>query len=132
MLAPTLLHPLLLARIHPVAAGPLVAGYTGLVLLAAACVAAGLFCSALTDSQIVAGAAAYGLLLFFWILTWNEAAFGEGTLRLLVPFSLFDRFQTFARGGIDTRDVSFLVLFTVAFLAGTFLALDARRWRGVR
>ena len=32
------------------------------------------------------------------------------------PLSLFDRFQTFAQGGIDTRDVSFLVLFTATFL----------------
>jgi ABC-2 type transport system permease protein len=132
ILVATLAYPLVLARLHPVDAGPLVAGYTGLLLLAAACVAAGLFCSALTDSQLVAGAAAYGVLLFFWILTWNQAALGEGALRVLVPFSLFDRFQTFARGAIDTRDVSFLVLFTVAFLGGTVLALDARRWRGLR
>ena len=30
-------------------------------------------------------------------LTWNEAAVNEVTLRLLVPFSLFDRFYAFAR-----------------------------------
>jgi hypothetical protein len=45
---------------------------------------------------------------------------------------LFDRFQTFAQGGIDTKDVSFLVLFAATFLACTFFVLDARRWRGVR
>ena len=36
------------------------------------------------------------------------------------------------RGGIDTRDVSYLVLFAAAFLAFTLLALDSRRWRGLR
>ncbi len=55
----------------------------------------------------------------------------EGTLRILQPFSLFDRFQVFARGAVDTRDVSYLVLFTVAFLSFTFFALDSRRWRGL-
>jgi hypothetical protein len=49
---------------------------------------------------------------------------------VLKPLSLFDRFEIFAQGGIDTRDVSYLVLFTATFLGFTFFALDARRWRG--
>lgn len=132
MLAGTAAYPIWLSYLYPVTAGPVVAGYLGLCLLAAAFVACGLFLSALTDSQIVAGASAYGLLLFFWIITWNEAAVSEGGLKLLVPLSLFDRFQTFARGGVDTRDVTFFVLFVTAFLGFTWLALDARRWRGFR
>ncbi len=132
MLGATVVYPVLLSRLQPVDPGPLVAGYLGLWLLAAAFVACGLFLSALTDSQLIAGAATYGVLLFFWMLTWNEAAVGGGMLAVLKPFSLFDRFATFAQGGIDTRDVSFLVLFAVTFLALTFFALDARRWRGVR
>jgi len=132
MIAATILHPLMIARFYPVAAGPLVAGYLGLVLLAAAFVACGIALSALTDSQLVAGAATYGVLLFFWILTWNEAAVGDVALRLLAPLSLFDRFYDFARGAIDTKNVVYLVLFTTAFLCFTWLALDTRRWRGVR
>jgi ABC-2 type transport system permease protein len=132
MLLPTLAYPILLTRFYPVDAGPLVAGYLGLWLLCAAFVACGLFLSALTDSQLVAGASTYGVLLFFWVMTWNEAALSEGALSLLVPFSLFDRFEVFSQGGIDTQDVAYLVLFTVVFLGFTFLALDARRWRGLR
>ena len=56
----------------------------------------------------------------------------EGALSILRPLSLFDRFQVFMRGGIDTRDVGYLVLFATAFLAFTLLALDSRRWRGLR
>jgi ABC-2 type transport system permease protein len=132
LLAATATYPLTLACFHPVAAGPLLAGYLGLWLLAAAFVACGLCVSALTDSQLVASAATYGLLLFFWIVTWNEAAVNEVTRQVLVPFSLFDRFYAFALGGIDTRNVVYLLLFTVAFLGFTFFALDARRWRGLR
>ncbi len=132
LIAATAVHPVIVSRFYPVSFGPLAAGYLGLWLLAAAFVAGGLSISALTESQLVAAAATYGLLLFFWIVTWNEAAVNEVTLRLLVPFSLFDRFYAFARGAIDTRNVSYLVFFTVAFLFFTFLALDARRWRGVR
>jgi len=132
MMVATMIYPVVLAAFHPVAAGPVVAGYLGLWLLAAAFIACGLFLSALTDSQLVAAAATYGVLFFFWMLTWNEAAVSAGALGILKPLSLFDRFEVFAQGGIDTRDVSYLVLFTATFLAFTFFALDARRWRGVR
>src|SRR5262249_34684701 len=81
MLAATALHPILLSFYTSVAPGPLVAGYLGLWLLAAGFVACGVFLSALTDSQLVAAAATYGLLLFFWVITWNEAAVNEVTLR---------------------------------------------------
>jgi ABC-2 type transport system permease protein len=128
----TATYPFMLAPLYEVAPGPLVAGYLGLFLLAAGFVACGIFMSALTDSQLVAAAATYGLLFFFWIVTWNEAAISEGALRVLLPFSLFDRFYLFARGAIDTKDAAYLVLFTVAFLAFTFLALETRRWRGMR
>jgi len=132
MIGATAVYPALLARLYPVAPGPLLAGYLGLWLLAGAFVACGLFLSALTDSQLVAGASTYGLLLFFWIITWNEAAVSEGALRLLLPFSLFDRFQSFAVGAVDTKNVTYLMLFTATFLGFTFFALDSRRWRGLR
>jgi ABC-2 type transport system permease protein len=132
MLAATVVYPAILSRIHPVEPVPLVAGYVGLWLLAVAFVACGLFLSALTDSQLIAGAATYGVLFFFWMLNWNEAALGAGTLGVFRAVSLFERFEVFAQGGIDTRDVGYLVLFATAFLAFTFFALDSRRWRGVR
>jgi ABC-2 type transport system permease protein len=132
MLAATGTYPAIVSLFHPVDAGPLVAGYVGLWLLAAAFVACGLAVSSLTESQLVAGAATYGLLLFFWALTWNEAAVGEVTRGVLLPLSLFDRFYAFARGAIDTQDVVYLVLFTAGFLVLTGMALDTRRWRGVR
>src|SRR5262249_9346915 len=132
LVVPTLTSPLLLDRLQPVSWGPLFAGYLGLALLAAAFAACGLFLSALTDSQLVAGASAYGVLLFFWIITWNEAAVSEGRLPVLRALSLFDRFQVFMRGGIDTRDVAYLVLFAAGCVAFPRPALDTRRWRGLQ
>ena len=132
MLGLTLVSPLLLARIYPLDPGPIVAGYLGLGLLAAACVACGLLVSALTESQLVAAASTYGLLLFFWVLTWNEAAVSEGWLGWLGPLSLFDRTTVFRGWNRDTRDVTYFALFTTTALVLTLLALESRRWRGVR
>ncbi len=133
MLVPTLAFPALLMQTHaPVAIGALLAGYLGLFLLGAAFLACGILVSALTDSQVLAAAVTFSLLLLFWVMTWNEAAVGAPALSVLSKFSLFDRFYVFSRGGIDSRDVTFLVLFCGVFLAWTVLALGARRWRGVK
>lgn len=133
MLVPTLAFPALLMQTHaPVALGALLAGYLGLFLLGAAFLACGILISALTDSQVLAAAVTFSLLLLFWVMTWNEAAVGAPALSILSKFSLFDRFYVFSRGGIDSRDVTFLVLFSGVFLAWTVLALGSRRWRGVK
>ena len=132
LLGLTLLYPLAIMRLHPVAVGPLVAGYLGIFLLAAAFAAVGLWASSLTDSQVIAGILSFGVLLLFWVLTWNQAAASDWVIALLMPISLFDRFYTFARGAIDVRDVVFLLGFAVFFLGLTLFSLESRRWRGLR
>lgn len=130
MLLLTTTYPLALSRIYPVDAGPLLAGYLGLFLLGASFLACGIFVSALTDSQLVAGSVTFGLLLLFWALTWNAAAANEGILSALDQVSLFDRFALFARGGIDSKDVVFFVAFVGFFLFLTEVTLEWRRLRG--
>lgn len=133
MIAGTAVQPLLLLPAGiAVPWGAVFAGTLGLFLVGAAFIACGLFVSALTDSQVLAAAGTYTLLLLFWALTWNEFAVGAPVLWVLSGLSLFDRFYTFARGAIDTRDVVFLVLFALVFLSWTLLVLGTRRWRGVR
>jgi ABC-2 type transport system permease protein len=131
MLLLTLSYPLVLSAIYPVDPGPLLAGYLGLFLLGSAFLACGLFVSALTSSQVVAGAVTFGLLLLFWALTWNQAAASEGMLSVLGQLSLFDRFELFARGGIESKDVVFFGVVIAFFLFLTELALESRRWRGL-
>ncbi|MDG2307033.1 MAG: ABC transporter permease [Candidatus Binatia bacterium] len=133
MLAGTLLYPLLLLPAEaslPVNA--IAAGYLGLFLLGAAFLACGILISALTESQVLAAAVTYSVLLLFWVLTWNEAAVGAPVLWVLSQLSLFDRLYVFVQGGIDTADVTFLVLFSGVFLAWTLQCLGSRRWRGVK
>jgi len=132
MLVPTVINPLLFYRFYPFAIGPLVAAYLGILLLGTAFVACGLFISSLTENQVVSAMVTYGVLVFFWFLTWNEEAVSQAALRFLLGLSLFDHFQNFARGVIDSRDVIFFVLFVAFFLFLTLLSLAARKWRGVR
>jgi ABC-2 type transport system permease protein len=133
MLAGTLLHPLLLLPADAaLPVGALAAGYLGLFLLGAAFLSCGILISALTESQVLAAAVTYSVLLLFWVLTWNQAAVGAPVLWVLSQVSLFDRLYTFVRGGIDTADVTFLLLFSAVFLIWTVQCLGSRRWRGVK
>ena len=54
----------------PVDWGALGAGYLGMVLLGASCLALGLFASSLTENQIIAGVVGFALLLLLWIIGW--------------------------------------------------------------
>ena len=131
MLAGTLVGPAILWCYHPFAWGPLVAGMVGMILLGAAFIACGLATSAVTENQVVSAMVTYGILVFAWFLTWNEAAMGPRLAIVLLQASLFDRFYGFAQGVVASQDVAYLLAFTVFFLFLALRALGARAWRGV-
>lgn len=128
MLVPTIINPAIFYSFHPFDLGPLAAAYLGLILLATAFIACGMFVSSLTENQVVSAMVTYGILVFFWFLTWNEEATNEYLLSLLLGLSLFDHFYNFTRGVIDTRDVVFFVTCAVLALAFAFRSLESRKW----
>lgn len=132
MLLPTAINFAVLRLYYPFPIAPLLAAYFGIVLLGSAFIACGTFVSSLTENQVVSAMVTYGILVFFWFFTWNEEAANRELMRMLLNLSLFDRFFNFTRGVIDTRDVSFFVLFLGLFLFLTWQSLATRKWRGVR
>ena len=131
LLLGTVIGPAILYALHPFAPAPVLAGYVGLVLLGAAFLACGTAASAVTENQVVAAMLTYGVLVFCWFVSWNEAAIGETVAPVLLQLSLFDHFYGFAQGVIDSRDVVYLVAFTTLFLFLAARALESRAWRGV-
>ena len=83
MLALTLLYPIIIYNIHWYPLFPLMAGYLGLLLIGCGFIACGVFVSSLCESQVMAGMGTITLLLFFWILNWNEAVFANSWLELI-------------------------------------------------
>ena len=128
----TVFYPIWVYRVQPYDWTPVVAGYLGLLLLATACAAYGLFVSSLTDSQVLAGFLTAMPLLLLWLLSWNEAANAAETLPLLQALSLFTHFQPFAVGIVEVRDVFYFAMLTACFVWGTLRVLEARQWRGRR
>ena len=132
LIGATALYPLWVYRVQPFDMTPLVAGYLGLVLLATACASYGLFVSALTQSQVLAGFLTAMPLLLLWLLSWNEAATTQAALPVLQALSLFTHFQPFAVGVVEARDVFYFTMLAGVFVWATLRVLEARQWRGRR
>lgn len=129
MLLPTGVYVAVLARFGEPDAGPIVSGYVGLFLMGCQFIALGLFFSALTRSQIVAGAATLVALLTLWIL----GEVGEqmhGSLAPMVAYvGTFRHLNGFSAGRIAFRDVFYFLSMTWFWLFLTVRAVESRRWR---
>ena len=126
----TVVYPILLYSVQPFDWTMTIAGYTGLVLISLAFIACGLFISSLTDNLGVAGLSALGISLLFWILSWNDGAMSQGVLRWLAEVSMVTHFQSFAQGFIDSKEVTFFIVFILFFSFLTLRSLETRQWRG--
>lgn len=132
MLTCTLIFPVMMSSLQPFDWTLVVPGYVGLALLALSFIACGLFISSLTDSIAVAGLGTLGLILFFWILSWNDGATQFGLISTIATVSMVTHFQNFARGLIDSKEITFFLMFIIFFSFLTLRSLEARQWKGRR
>ena len=125
--------------------GPLLSGFLGLGLYAAATLAVGLFASALSSNQIVGLIVGSGILIALTIIDFvSERLTGLASqvldgFQLGASFSVFDldsfgvaqggHFADFAKGIISVSDIAYYISLTAVFLLLTVLVLEARRWR---
>jgi ABC-2 type transport system permease protein len=126
----TVYMPLLILVHGKVSVGHLVAGYLGLLLIGAACVALGTFASALARTQIVAGILGGSLsvaLLASWMLSRVADPPFAGLFAALGLWNL--HFPPFMSGVIHLRDVAYYLLVTWVLLFAATRVVEARRWR---
>lgn len=129
MLAMTLPFPALLFQFAHPEPGPILSGYLGLFLMGVAFIAMGLFFSALSESQLVAGALTFACALFFLIIGWMAPFVGGATAAVLSQLSMVKHLDGMARGVIDSNDLIFYANLTVFFLFVCARVLDSTRWR---
>ena len=129
MLAPTLFYVVtcILFASSGIDAGPIVGGYFGAFLLAAAFSAIGIFCSSITGNQIVAFLLSLSICLFLTFVT-MFAIFLPG---IMVPAATFisaqGHFRSIARGIIDSRDLLYFISVSVVFVVLTVNVLNNER-----
>jgi ABC-2 type transport system permease protein len=101
--------------------------YIGLIMLAAAYAAVGIFCSSLTDNLVISFLLAAFLSLFLCygfeqlgtLLTMGKAG------KVLVNFGIIEHYQSMSRGVIDTRDLVYFMALILTFLLCTKARLES-------
>lgn len=109
--------------------GPVLSGYLGTALLAAAGVGVGLAFSAVSDSQIVAFFFT-ALTLIFLHIVGGVVEFFKGPIGDVISFVSFQtRYAPFARGLIDLRAVVYFASVSILALLFAFRSLESRKWK---
>ena len=110
--------------------GAMWGSYFGLILLAACYTSVGLFCSSLTENQIVALISSMALcFLFYQVLgLFGEIQWLNTVGKSLRWFGLDYHYYSISRGVIDTRDVLYFLGFSAFFVVSTKLVFQSRKW----
>jgi len=109
--------------------GPIMATYIGLLLLGASLLSLGLLTSAMTQNQIVAAVAGFGLILALLMAQFLAELAKPPLSTFLNQLALFQHYFDFLKGVVDTKDVVYYLSVTAAGLFLTTQVLQIRRWR---
>ena len=110
--------------------GGIFGSYIGLFFLSATFVSIGVFCSSITNNQILA----FVLSIFFCGFLYvgfeflsSMALFGNVDL-FIKQIGIMAHYESMSRGVIDTRDLIYFLSVIVIFLSLTKLSLSSRKW----
>jgi len=114
--------------------GAIVCGYLGSLLLSGACVAVGVFASALSRSQVIGFVIALAICLFMLIIGFDpviNAVSGwgvpAGIVNAVASCSLMQHFDSMRRGVIDFYDIGYYIGVMVFMLAAAHVVTDNRK-----
>jgi len=104
--------------------------YLGLLFLASAFVAIGVFVSSITDNQIVAFILALVISGFAYTgfdFISGLSLFGKADL-FIMSLGIQAHYASMSRGVIDTRDVLYFLSIIIIFILLTKIVLESRKW----
>ena len=110
--------------------GGILGSYIGLFLLSASFVSIGIFCSSVTNNQILAFILAVFLCGFLYIgfeFIYSLSLFGAIDL-FIQRLGMSAHYSSISRGVVDTRDILYFLSVMVLFLSMTKLVLASRKW----
>lgn len=108
----------------------------GMLFLSAALITIGLFISALTEDQVVAAIATYGISLILLFMNFFMDIFSMIT-SITVPTAVseafdwicfYTRYQSFTQGIFDLTNITFFISVIAVFLFMTVRVVDRKRW----
>ncbi|HWR21514.1 MAG TPA: ABC transporter permease subunit [Verrucomicrobiae bacterium] len=129
MISLTVTYPLLIIFLGEPEVIPIVTGYLGLALLGAAAISLGIFTSSLTENQIVSASISFGMLFFFWLISYSAPLVSAGLGQVLSYLSINEHIASMSKGVLDSEDIIYYLCFIVLFLFLTLRSLETNRWR---
>lgn len=121
--------PLTLVMIGHPDMGPIWGGYIGACLLGGAYISIGLFCSSLTENQIIAFIVALIICFILLIIGENFVLFNvpDALAGVFSFLGLGAHFQSIGRGVVDSRDVIYYLSVILFFLFLNQLSVESRK-----
>ncbi|MBK8669839.1 MAG: gliding motility-associated ABC transporter permease subunit GldF [Saprospiraceae bacterium] len=110
--------------------GAIIGSYIGLVFLAGAFVAIGMFASALTDNQIIAFILGAFLCFFFhWAFVYiaRMPVFATNLDLFIQKMGINYHYNSISKGLIDTRDLVYFISVISVFIFGTVTIIENRK-----
>jgi ABC-2 type transport system permease protein len=125
----TVVYPLIMSSFGTLDQPILWLSYLSMFLLGAALMAVGLFASALSANQMVAGIVAFSLMILLWMIDYMGGSSATSGKDWLTQFSIIGRTTNLQKGVFDLSDVLFFVSFILVFILLSIQLLDRKRWR---
>lgn len=111
--------------------GGILGSYIGLLFLAGAFVAIGMWTSSITSNQIVAFIlGSFFCFIFHWSFEFlsDLNIFAGGADSFIAKLGIAHHYDSISRGVLDSRDVIYFVSIIFVFIMATLTALSKRKW----
>jgi ABC-2 type transport system permease protein len=132
LLAASLLYPIVLFwapwHLGTLDWGPIWSGYLGCLMFSFAAVGVGLMLSSLTDSDVIAFFLTASILCVLYAVGWMASLLPGAVGDTISFFSFQTRYQSFARGLIDSRAIVYFLSVGILCLLVSFRSLESRKW----
>ncbi|MBS1494975.1 MAG: ABC transporter permease subunit [Bacteroidetes bacterium] len=109
-------------------AGAIFGAYVGLILLSAIFVGIGIFCSSITENQIVAFIISFLVILFFILIKFALVFLPASMASVFEYLSVNYHYASISRGVIDSRDIIYYLSGIIILLLLTRTSLESRKW----
>jgi ABC-2 type transport system permease protein len=129
MILLTATYPIILIVLGEPEIMPIITGYLGLILLGGAFISLGIFTSSLTENQIVAASISFGILFFFWLISYSVPLVSAGLGQVLSYIAINVHIESLSKGVMDSEDIIYYLCFIVLFLFLTLRSLETKRWK---
>ncbi|MEW6526008.1 MAG: ABC transporter permease subunit [Spirochaetota bacterium] len=127
MISPTLVYAVSVAFVGSPDIGPVIGGYLGAVLLAAAYASIGVFASSMTKNQIVAFIIGFAICIVLSLITKFLYFISPKLVSLFEYISADYHFQNIARGVVDSRNIIYFASVIVISSMASIYQLEVKR-----